>query len=75
MKNLRDPMLPHGSDKCLCPTCKEYFNSTKAFDMHRRGDFDSVRACLSPDLMLAKGMSKATSGHWITESRATAQGR
>ena len=54
MKNERDPMLSQGSDKCQCPTCKLYFNSTKAFDMHRTGDFSSARRCFSVSEMEAR---------------------
>lgn len=53
-------------DKCLCRACGEYFNSTKAFDMHRRGPMED-RVCLTPTRMSEKGMSKNAKGFWITE--------
>lgn len=58
-------------DRCRCPTCLEYFNSTYAFDQHRKGKFgpidrSSPRYCLAPEEMTHKGFSKNNKGFWIT---------
>ena len=50
-----------------CPTCGEVFNSGKAFDRHRRGDFQVKRYCLTPEQMVEKKMSKNRYGRWITQ--------
>ena len=63
-RNKRDPKLPHGSDKCQCTACGEYFSSTYAFDRHRYGPFNGDRRCLSGDEMVAKGWSKGPLRHW-----------
>jgi hypothetical protein len=52
-------------DHCACPTCAEYFNSTRAFDKHRSGEW-TARRCLSPDEMRAKGMDMSTEGWWLS---------
>lgn len=54
-------------DRCRCPTCREYFNSTTAFDKHRIGSFSVDRRCLNPTEMQAKGMSQNAGGFWITK--------
>jgi hypothetical protein len=62
-------------DHCMCSTCGEHFNSTSAFDpspcrrFHAR-TANYGRRCLTPELMLAKGMLKNTGGWWIS-SRST----
>ena len=56
------PML-HG-DRNQCPTCGELFNSTRAFDSHRTGDF-TARRCLSVSEMEAKGMVRGGGGFWV----------
>lgn len=66
--NKWDPMLPHGSDKCKCAACGEYFNSTYAFDKHRYGPYTSGRNCGSRDQMMGMGMVQAPSGHWVSSS-------
>ena len=50
-----------------CQACKQYFNSNKAFDLHRRGSFNGGRRCLTSDEMIAKGMSLNAAGFWISE--------
>lgn len=50
-----------------CRGCDQYFNSNKAFDKHRRGDYEHGRRCLTPEEMMAKGMSLNKAGFWITE--------
>lgn len=34
-------------NRCQCPTCGEYFTSTRAFDRHRVGQFGPARRCLT----------------------------
>lgn len=67
--NARDPMLPIGSDKCLCTSCGLYFNSTYAFDNHRTGSYGNGRRCRTADELRARGCSLNATGHWITSSR------
>lgn len=52
-----------------CQVCKEYFNSNSPFDKHRTGKYGVNRRCLTPDEMIAKGMSVNAAGFWITEKR------
>ena len=56
-----------------CSACKEYFNSTSAFDFHREGS-DVYRRCLEVDEMKAIGMVKNADGFWIRRSRTAAGG-
>ena len=51
-------------DHCRCSTCREYFNSTSAFDRHRTGDY-AGRRCLTVDEMHAKGMVISATGWWL----------
>jgi hypothetical protein len=53
-------------DRCVCRTCGERFNSTRAFDKHRIGDW-GMRRCRTPDVMEAIGMSRNARGLWITQ--------
>jgi hypothetical protein len=57
-------------DRCQCAGCGHYFNSTRSFDMHRRGDFGKERRCLSLQEMKARGMTTNAAGFWITHPRA-----
>jgi hypothetical protein len=50
-----------------CQSCKEYFNSNKAFERHRTGEHGKDRRCRTTEEMLAKGMSLNAKGFWITE--------
>jgi hypothetical protein len=60
-------------DHCRCGTCGQEFNSTKAFDRHRVGDYaDESRRCLSIAEMKSLGMVKNAGGWWITERRENA---
>ena len=52
-------------DRNQCQGCREYFNSTHAFDKHRTGEHGKNRRCLTADEMEAKGMSKNSKGFWI----------
>jgi hypothetical protein len=57
-------------DRNQCPCCAEYFNSTVAFEKHRRGDFgneENPRRCLTPMQMTAQGMAKNADGFWVTK--------
>ena len=56
-------------DHCQCSACGEYFNSTAAFDKHRRGDFNG-RICLDRAQMLKKGMAVSSTGWWIGSKKA-----
>lgn len=50
-------------DRSQCQSCKELFNSTKAYDKHRTGSH-SDRRCLSDQEMLAIEMYLGTDGYW-----------
>jgi hypothetical protein len=52
-------------DRCQCAACDEYFNSTSAFNKHRRGKHTVKRYCLSPTEMINKGMAKNKAGFWV----------
>ena len=58
MKNLR-------GDRNQCQGCKEYFNSTFAFDKHRTGQHGVDRRCLTTEEMLRKGMVLRDDGFWV----------
>jgi hypothetical protein len=53
-------------DRNQCQGCKEFFNSTYAFDKHRHGTHGLDRRCLTSIEMKAKGMSTKADGFWIT---------
>jgi hypothetical protein len=61
-------------DHCLCCSCGELFNSTKAFDQHRVGRYPRlrggrlVRRCLTAEEMQARGMTLGVHG-WLTRRR------
>lgn len=59
-------MRPLKGDRNQCQGCKEYFNSTGAFEGHRTGKFGVDRRCRTPDEMIARGYSKNKDGFWIT---------
>jgi hypothetical protein len=52
---------------CQCACCREYFNSTVAFDKHRMGEWTS-RRCLTAKEMRAKGMLVSATGWWLTSA-------
>jgi hypothetical protein len=54
-------------DRNQCQACNGYFNSVKAFDKHRHGDFGVDRRCRTEAEMLAKGMAKNAAGFWVTK--------
>jgi hypothetical protein len=55
-----------GASRNQCQGCKEYFNSTYAFDLHRVGDHGINRRCETKDEMLERGMSLNKDGFWIS---------
>lgn len=46
MANSADPMLPVGTNYCLCRACGAYFGGVGAFDLHQSGASPVV--CLPP---------------------------
>lgn len=59
MKTLR-------GDRNQCRGCGEYFNSSRAFDRHRSGEF-TARRCLSADEMLERGMAQREDSFWVSK--------
>jgi hypothetical protein len=52
-------------DRNQCQGCKQYFNSTHAFDKHRTGEHEgNNRRCMTPFEMTAKGMFVGSDGFW-----------
>lgn len=49
--------------RCQCTVCKEFFNSTTAFDEHRKGPFKPLgqRYCDT------SGLFKNSAGFWVTK--------
>ncbi|AJW52816.1 hypothetical protein AMS56_13025 [Burkholderia pseudomallei] len=66
------------NDNNICPTCGERFRSSRAFDMHRTGEYGRVgpdgrylsaqRRCLTVNEMREAGMLRNTRGLWITKA-------
>jgi hypothetical protein len=57
-------------NRCKCPSCGQYFNSTYAFDTHRIGTFQPMRRmCLTPEQMIEEGMAQSAKGFWISHAR------
>jgi hypothetical protein len=52
-----------------CQSCKEYFNSVRAFERHRMGTYGVDRRCRTPEELLALGCSLNKDGFWITKKR------
>jgi len=52
-------------DRNQCQGCKEYFNSTFAFDKHRFGQHGVDRRCLTNNEMVGKGMARRDDGFWV----------
>ena len=48
-----------------CQGCKEYFNSTGAFDKHRTGKHGVDRRCRTVEEMIEIGFSLNAAGYWI----------
>ena len=59
-------------DRNQCQGCKEFFNSTAAFDKHRVGQHGVDRHCLTEPEMLDKGMAKSSTGFWVGSPMANA---
>ena len=62
-------------DRNQCPTCALYFNSTRAFDVHRTGEWSQwkdgeyrqhSRRCMTVEEMTAKGMFERD-GWWYSK--------
>lgn len=53
-------------DRCQCGACGFYFNSTKAFDRHRRGTPGKDRRCRTVEEMTKAGMAQNAKGFWVT---------
>jgi hypothetical protein len=75
MKNKKDSLqnktLTLRGQHGQCAACREYFNSTYAFDKHRVGRYTPMeRRCLSPDEMRAKGMVVNSTGFWVSHAQA-----
>ena len=73
-----DPKLRHGTDKCRCMACGEYFNSSYGFDEHRVGPWSrsgADRRCLTIEEMRERGWALSATGHWIKETRQKRQDR
>ena len=51
-------------DRNQCQSCKEFFNSTRAFDKHRTGQHGVDRRCMTKDEMLAKEMFLGEDEFW-----------
>lgn len=52
-------------DRNQCQICKQYFNSTGAFDKHRIGKHGVDRRCRTPEEMTQAGMFLRPDGFWI----------
>jgi len=55
------------NSRCKCSGCGEFFNSTGAFDKHRKGKADA-RYCDT------SGMVKNDGGYWVTALNPLFQG-
>jgi hypothetical protein len=53
-------------DRCQCSACWLYFNSTRAFEKHRHGEYGVDRRCMSEPEMRSKGMEPGARGAWVT---------
>lgn len=52
-------------DRNQCQGCKEYFNSTFAFEKHRTGEFGKDRRCRTEQEMRSIGMATNADGFWV----------
>lgn len=59
-------LIKLSGDHNQCQGCKEFFNSTFAFDKHRTGEHGIDRRCLTTAGMQDKGMAIAASGFWVS---------
>jgi hypothetical protein len=61
-------------NRCQCPSCGDWFNSTSTFDRHRIGPFETAqsagaRRCLTVAEMIDRGWSRNEAGFWIERRR------
>jgi len=54
-------------NRCQCPACRDFFNSTSTFDRHRTGHYanENSRRCLTAAELTARGWSRNALGFWI----------
>ena len=64
MRDAKKPRLKLRGDRNQCPSCLEYFNSTRAFEKHRHGVFGVDRRCMTDAEMVDKGMVLGADGFW-----------
>jgi hypothetical protein len=66
-----DPKLPIGSSFCKCAACGEYFKSERAFERHRRGEYDlpGDRGCAPTARMPELGL-RCSAGIWHLPAKA-----
>ena len=66
MSGLRFPAKgrPLHGDRNQCTGCGCYFNSTRAFDLHRVGSHGVDRRCRTADEMRERGMVLGSDGFW-----------
>ena len=62
------PRVTLRGDRCQCRACGELFNSTYAFDKHRRGPYID-RLCLTVAAMADEGFTKNAGGYWLSPRR------
>ena len=67
MKYIKEVTMRLTGNRNQCQGCKQYFNSTTAFDKHRTGEHGVDRRCMTPEEMTALGMLVNHAGFWITE--------
>jgi hypothetical protein len=67
--NEQEPKKVLRGERCKCPACGEYLNSTGMFDRHRVGKYPD-RRCLTSAEMLDRGFSKNAAGFWIRSERS-----
>ena len=67
--NRRTPKLSAQSDRCQCRACREFFNSTYAFDFHRIEAWASGRRCRDRGEMVSVGMRVNRAGFWVSGGR------
>lgn len=51
-------------DRNQCPTCREFFKSSKAFDQHRVGVIGISRRCLTTAEMEARNFGRTIDAFW-----------
>lgn len=56
-------------DRNQCQGCKEFFNSTFAFDKHRTGEHGKNRRCLTVEEMQSREMVKNSDLFWVSKAK------